>query len=191
MWWRSLSRPELVNVWKGSWKWFTHRSHRSQSNYSTIVSNYHGHLETCWACNPQYQEDSLYPHSLTKSPCDITLRDSLKLPWTLVFCLYNACCLQKWAHFESRVVLLFKTNGSLSTGMWPGRWNCADWTIMTSHARLSLRSQIGDGVRWHIRDRDAGFTGGKTNTIPQRPQPVCLLWAAAVSPIRLNYSGLT
>lgn len=54
---------------------------------------YHGHLETCWACNPQYQEDSLYPHSLTKSLCDITLHDSLELPWTLVFCLYNACCM--------------------------------------------------------------------------------------------------
>jgi len=39
----------------------------------------------------------------------------------------------------AQLVLLFKTNGSLLTGMCPGRWNCADWT-MASHARLWLRS---------------------------------------------------
>lgn len=84
-----------------------HRSHRSPSNYSSIVINYHGHLETCWACNLQCQEDSLYPHSLTKSPHDITLRDSLGLPQTLVFCLYNAC-MYKLAHFWVSTSAAFK-----------------------------------------------------------------------------------
>ncbi len=127
---------------------------------------------------------SIYPLSLTASPHDISLRDSLSSTSPLgaaVFCLYSAC-----RRFESPVELLFKTNGSLSTGMWPGRWNCVDWSIMTSHTSLSLRSEIGDSIRWHmIRG------GGKTNTIPQRPQPACLLWAVAVSATRLNNSGLT
>lgn len=113
-------------------------------------------IETCWACNPQCQEDSLYPHSLRKSPrynLNVIVSDFHK-PLSFAFTM-PACT--NWYTFESPLLLLLKTNESLWTGMWPGRWNCADWTIMVSHARLWLRSQIGDGVRWHIRDREAGF----------------------------------
>lgn len=101
LWWGSRSRPGLVSPELMSEKVLgndlrrTNRSHRSQSDHSTIVSNYLGHLETCWACNPQYQEDSFYPHS----PHDITLRWqsqtstsplSVSFP-CLVSCLCTAC----------------------------------------------------------------------------------------------------
>lgn len=93
---RSRSRPgsdspALVSVWKVL--------RRTQSNHSTIVSNYHGHLETCWACNAQYQEDSLYPLSLTASLRDISLHDSLSLPPALSVPLSFAFTVPAWGTF--------------------------------------------------------------------------------------------
>lgn len=94
-------------------------------------------------------------------------------------CKDCALVLQRWATFQKQWI-------SLSTRMWPKIWNCVNWTIMTSHAGLLLRCQISDGVRWHMWSRGAGWTGGKTNTIPQRPQTFCLLWALFVWPVGLN-----
>ncbi len=161
---RVLCRPKWRETWTQSvqarLRW-TCACVSQNTDHSTIVRNYH----------EQYQEDSLYLSALINSQ-----PTWYKRTWQSLFhqpsrcrCLLPLQCLHG-ARFETPVELLFKTNGSLSTGMWSGRWNCVDWSIMTSHASLSLRSEIGDSIRWHmIRG------GGKTNTIPQRPQPACLL----------------